>query len=108
MPRTIARALHLKVLATLLVAAWAWMGQEAWAAPADPTATDPVLQLLQDRGFVSKESAPEGSPLVRQVRDVASRLVLSAMNFLGCRTNVEATPRTTVSTAVASLAISSR
>jgi cell wall-associated NlpC family hydrolase len=32
---------------------------------------------------VSKESAEEGSTLVRQVRDVASELVLSAMNFLG-------------------------
>jgi len=55
----------------------------AHAAPDDRTATDPVLQLLQDKGFVSRESASEGSALVRQVRDVASELVLSAMNFLG-------------------------
>jgi cell wall-associated NlpC family hydrolase len=83
MPSTLARASRLKVVATLLVAAWAWTGHEAWASPADPPATDPVLQLLQDRGFVSKESAAEGSLLVRQVRDVASDLVLAAMNFLG-------------------------
>jgi len=55
----------------------------AQAAPDDRTAADPVLQLLQDKGFVSRESASEGSALVRQVRDVASELVLSAMNFLG-------------------------
>ena len=53
------------------------------AAPEDRSVADPVLQLLQDRGFVSRESASEGSALVRQVRDVASELVLSAMNFLG-------------------------
>jgi cell wall-associated NlpC family hydrolase len=55
----------------------------AHAAPDDRSAADPVLQLLQDKGFVSRESANEGSALVRQVRDVASELVLSAMNFLG-------------------------
>ena len=53
------------------------------AAPDDRSAADPVLQLLQDRGFVGKETAADGSALVRQVRDVASDLVLSAMNFLG-------------------------
>jgi len=56
---------------------------EVHAAPEDRSVADPVLQLLQDRGFVSRESASEGSALVRQVRDVASELVLSAMNFLG-------------------------
>lgn len=58
-------------------------GSGAYAAPEDRSVADPVLQLLQDRGFVSRESASEGSALVRQVRDVASELVLSAMNFLG-------------------------
>jgi hypothetical protein len=53
------------------------------SAPDDRTVADPVLQLLQDRGLVSKESASEGSALVRQVRDVASDMVLAAMNFLG-------------------------
>ena len=83
MPSAIVRAARQKVLAAMLMAAWACTGQQAQAAPPDPPATDPVLQLLQDRGFVSKESAAEGSTLVRQVRDVASELVLSAMNFLG-------------------------
>lgn len=83
MPSTAYRAPRLNVLAAMLLAAWTWMGQEVWAAPLDPPATDPVLQLLQDKGLVSKESAAEGSTLVRQVRDAASELVLSAMNFLG-------------------------
>lgn len=83
MPCPLVRAPRLKVLVTLLVAGWTLMGHPAWGAPADSTATDPVLQLLQDKGFVSKEAASEGSALVRQVRDVASDLVLSAMNFLG-------------------------
>ena len=83
MPRPLVRAPRLKVLVTLLVATSAWMDHQVWAAPADPTTADPVLQLLQDKGFVSRESASEGSALVRQVRDVASDLVLSAMNFLG-------------------------
>ncbi len=69
-------------LAALAVAAVLLAGA-AVAAPDDRTPADPVLQLLQDKGFVAKESAAEGSALVRQVRDVASELVLSAMNFLG-------------------------
>lgn len=69
--------------AWLAAAAVACAVSAAQAAPLDRPAADPVLQLLQDRGFVSKESAQEGSTLVRQVRDVASELVLSAMNFLG-------------------------
>lgn len=61
----------------------ALLSAEALAAPDDRPSSDPVLQLLQDRGFVGKESATEGSALVRQVRDVASDMVLTAMNFLG-------------------------
>lgn len=56
------------------------------AAPGTPpehAPADPVLQLLQDKGFVGKDVLTEGGALVRQVRDVASELVLSAMNFLG-------------------------
>lgn len=49
---------------------------------------DPVLQLLQDKGLLDKVLSPsamaEGSQgLVRQVRDAASDLVISAMHFLG-------------------------
>ena len=67
----------------ICIAAAGAAGSVAQAAPDDRSAADPVLQLLQDKGFVSRESANEGSALVRQVRDVASELVLSAMNFLG-------------------------
>ncbi len=54
------------------------------AAP-DAPAGDAVLQLLQDKGLLPSASQIEASPLVQQVRDVASDLVLSAMNFLGVR-----------------------
>lgn len=69
-------------LAALAIAAGLLAGA-AVAAPDDRAPADPVLQLLQDKGFVARESVAEGSALVRQVRDVASDLVLSAMNFLG-------------------------
>ena len=41
---------------------------------------DAVLELLLERGLVNEAMA---SPLVRQVRDRASEMVLSAMHFLG-------------------------
>ena len=69
-------------LVALAVAA-GWLAGTAVAAPDERAPADPVLQLLQDKGFVAKEAVSEGSALVRQVRDVASDLVLSAMNFLG-------------------------
>ncbi len=46
------------------------------AAPAG----DAVLQLLQERGLL-----PTAHPIVQQVRERASDLVMSAMNFLGVR-----------------------
>jgi cell wall-associated NlpC family hydrolase len=62
----------------------------AGAASAAPASGDAVLQLLQDKGLVPKptpaaESRPATgtSPLVQQVRDAASDMVLAAMNFLG-------------------------
>jgi cell wall-associated NlpC family hydrolase len=70
-------------------------------AEPDAPAGDAVLQLLHDKGLLPKpaESAAtpaatpstaatvknESSALVRQVRDKASDLVMSAMNFLGVR-----------------------
>ena len=48
------------------------------AAPADA-----VLQLLQERGLLPSQMAGETQQLVSRVRDTASDLVLSAMNFLG-------------------------
>ena len=48
-------------------------------SPASPTAGDAILGLLQERGLIA---TGEGT-LVQSVRDRASELVLSAMNFLG-------------------------
>jgi cell wall-associated NlpC family hydrolase len=44
---------------------------------------DAVLQLLQDKGLLSKDAQAEGQALARQMRDAASELVISAMNFIG-------------------------
>jgi cell wall-associated NlpC family hydrolase len=49
---------------------------------AAPENTDPVLLLLQEKGLVPK-AATEPARLLRQVGDMASDLVISAMNFLG-------------------------
>ena len=43
-------------------------------------AGDAVLDLLKERGLLPQE---QGSELVRQVRDRASEMVVSAMHFLG-------------------------
>jgi len=57
-------------------------------APAAPlpaaTATDPVSRFLQERGLLVQAQGGS-SKLLNQVRDTASDLVLSAMNFLGVR-----------------------
>ncbi|KPF52517.1 hydrolase [beta proteobacterium AAP51] len=59
------------------------------AAPAAPATGDAVLTLLQDKGLVpapeKMEARIENSPLVRQMRDSATEMVLTAMNFLGVR-----------------------
>ncbi len=52
------------------------------AAPEQP-ARDSVLQLLQDRGLLPTAGELDANPLMQQVRDAASGLVMSAMNFLG-------------------------
>lgn len=44
---------------------------------------DAVLQLLQDKGLLPPAVAENSQALVRHVRDAASDLVISAMNFLG-------------------------
>jgi cell wall-associated NlpC family hydrolase len=54
------------------------------AAPDTPPAPgDAVLQLLQDKGLLPTAAQLDANPIVQQVRDTASELVLSAMNFLG-------------------------
>jgi cell wall-associated NlpC family hydrolase len=52
----------------------------AQAAP-EAAPGDAVLQLLQDKGLLPAEA--EANAFVRQVRDAASDLVMSAMNFIG-------------------------
>ncbi len=55
----------------------------AQAAPAEQP-SDAMLQLLQERGLLLPARVAENTQtLVRQVRDQASELVISAMNFLG-------------------------
>ena len=51
------------------------------AAPETPPG-DAVVQLLQERGLLPTSGAVEVSPLVQQMRDTASDLVMQAMNFL--------------------------
>ena len=69
--------LRLACLALLVATAGA-----AHAAPETPQG-DAVVQLLQERGLLPPSGAIEASPLVRQMRDTASDLVMQAMNFLG-------------------------
>jgi cell wall-associated NlpC family hydrolase len=60
----------------------------AQAAP-DVQPGDAVLHLLKDKGLLPDPAQlaaqMEASPVMQQVRDTASDLVLSAMNFLGVR-----------------------
>lgn len=54
------------------------------AAPdASPTPGDAMLQLLQEKGLLPTAAQIDANPVVQQVRDTASDLVLSAMHFLG-------------------------
>lgn len=52
---------------------------------AEPAATaqDSIVQFLQQRGLLNTQEGGEASAVVRQVRDTASHLVLTAMGFLG-------------------------
>ena len=52
------------------------------AAP-EASPGDSVLQLLRDKGLVPSAAAVESSPMVNRARDMASEMVMSAMNFLG-------------------------
>ncbi|WP_310387726.1 C40 family peptidase [Roseateles sp.] len=54
------------------------------AAPSANPAADSVSRFLQERGFLSPGQAEPGR-LMEQVRDAASNLVISSMNFLGVR-----------------------
>jgi cell wall-associated NlpC family hydrolase len=54
------------------------------AAPTTASLSDPVSRFLQERGLLPQVQGEPGK-LLNQVRDTASGLVLSAMNFLGVR-----------------------
>jgi cell wall-associated NlpC family hydrolase len=56
--------------------------QGVHSAP-DLPAGDAVFNLLQERGLLPASAQAEAKQFVQQVRDGASELVLSAMNFLG-------------------------
>ena len=55
----------------------------AAAEPDPPPVGDAVLHLLQERGLWPATGALETNPVVQQMRDAASEMVLTAMNFLG-------------------------
>ena len=61
----------------------AMLAGPAGAEPDPPQPGDAVLQLLQERGLWPAAGAAETSPVVQQMRDAASEMVLTAMNFLG-------------------------
>ena len=76
------RPLRPLALATLLVLA----GGVVQAAPEDPA--DPIARLLAERGLGDPDKIPAAVPpseyaFVQTMRDKASDMVLSAMNFLG-------------------------
>lgn len=73
---------HLLAAGALLVAA-AGSSQAAPPDAATPGGGDAVLQLLHERGLIPATVAEDTQQLVRQVRERASGLVISAMNFLG-------------------------
>lgn len=68
-------------LATLVACAALALAPGAQAGPQEGGPSDAVMQMLQDKGLIPAQA--ETSAFVRQVRDTASDLVLSAMNFLG-------------------------
>jgi hypothetical protein len=60
------------------------LGSNSLASPEPATpGTDPLLHLLRERGLLPSQAPGGGNELVRQVRDVASDLVMAAMNFIG-------------------------
>jgi cell wall-associated NlpC family hydrolase len=59
-----------------------WLAGPLHAAP-EPSPGDAVLQLLRDKGLVPSAAAVESNLMVNRARDMASEMVMSAMNFLG-------------------------
>jgi cell wall-associated NlpC family hydrolase len=78
----------MRTLRPLQFAAAVWVATAcglALAAPDEPA--DSITKLLTEKGLIPNAAAsptvPVESPLVRQVRDAASDMVITAMNFLG-------------------------
>jgi cell wall-associated NlpC family hydrolase len=69
--------------ALLLATAVAGAAPLPAAAASAPAAGDAVLELLRERGLLPTAAQVEASPFVRQMRESASELVITAMNFLG-------------------------
>lgn len=59
--------------------------QPATPTPAKSTSQDVVTRFLSERGLLNSVEQGGSSRLLASVRDTASDLVLSAMNFLGVR-----------------------
>jgi cell wall-associated NlpC family hydrolase len=74
--RSYRRILHLACVAAVAAPC-------AFAQPAPEPQGDAVLQLLHDRGLLSSSAQDSANNVVRQMRDTASDMVLTAMNFLG-------------------------
>ena len=73
------------VLSVLTACALGWSSLPAQAAP---DSTDPISRFLQDRFTSDQPASPTvrtGDDLLGGVRETASELVLSAMQFLGVR-----------------------
>lgn len=79
---TIARTLAAAALALAMGLAAAQPAPPAGAASA-PAAGDAVLELLRERGLLPTPAHVEATRFVQQVRESASELVMTAMNFLG-------------------------
>jgi cell wall-associated NlpC family hydrolase len=77
-PRTLRTTVSLLLSAALMAPAML-RGEPA----ADAPRTDPVLQLLRERGLLPAAPAAAGADRLQQLRDTASDLVLAAMNFIG-------------------------
>ena len=81
MPLTPHRLLERCLVATVFFAA----STAAFSAPeqASEQAPDPVTRLLIEKGLLADNAVSSESPLFRQMRDAASDMVITAMNFLG-------------------------
>jgi cell wall-associated NlpC family hydrolase len=81
-PQALARVLAPAVL-LLTAAAAAAAPPPAASPPASAAGGDAVLELLRERGLLPTPGPAPASGFVQQVRDSASDLVMTAMNFLG-------------------------